>query len=345
MPVTAEMLANIANSTIDFHMRGPAQSAVLQDRPLLRVLKSRQKAFPGGKEFITEAVKGEYDTRYEGYSYDDSVSYGNPSNTKRTQVKWYEHHAGIAVTMTELKNDGISVVDSMDSARIKEHSGRDAVVLTDIFKEKLDDMSEGSARSMAEIVWRDGTQDPKVMPGILSFILDSPAVGTTFGLDRAGLSWFRNRANVAINAATASNQNLVKTLQSEMRQLRRYGKGPTHMFAGSDFLTAYENELREKGTYTLDGWSKKGAMDGSMADLMFKGIPLEYDPLLDDLGRSKYMYALDLNNIRLRPMEGEDDKMHTPARPPEKYILYRAITWTGALTARQLNTSGVYAIL
>jgi hypothetical protein len=30
--------------------------------------------------------------------------------------------------------------------------------------------------------------------------------------------------------------------------------------------------------------------------------------------------------------------MHTPARPPEKYVLYRAVTFTGALCANRLNT-------
>jgi hypothetical protein len=36
--------------------------------------------------------------------------------------------------------------------------------------------------------------------------------------------------------------------------------------------------------------------------------------------------------------------MHNPARPADKYVLYRAKTWVGGLVARQRNTSGVYAI-
>ena len=52
-----------------------------------------------------------------------------------------------------------------------------------------------------------------------------------------------------------------------------------------------------------------------------------------------------MNAIMLMPMEGEEYKMHTPARPAEKYVLYRAITWTGALAANRLNTSAVYSVL
>jgi hypothetical protein len=74
-------------------------------------------------------------------------------------------------------------------------------------------------------------------------------------------------------------------------------------------------------------------------------VDVTYDPLLDDLGLSKYGYALDMRRIKLRVMEGEDRKVHTPSRPPEKYVLYRAMTWTGALTCEQMNAQGVYSIL
>jgi hypothetical protein len=43
-------------------------------------------------------------------------------------------------------------------------------------------------------------------------------------------------------------------------------------------------------------------------------------------------------------MDGEDGKQHNPARPENKYVVYRAVTWTMALTARQRNSAGVYSI-
>lgn len=346
MPFTAQELSNIANAALDFHVRGPAHSNVIQKRPLVKALYARKKTFPGGKEFITTPVKGVYTTSVQGFSHDDEVSYQNPANIKRAQAKWYEMHSGINLTLTELKVDGISVVDSMDSADTTKHDERELTVLTGILEDKMEDMSEGTARSMDEILWRDGTQDAKVIPGITSFILDVPsAAGSTFGIDRTANTWWRNRASLAIDSTTAGNQNLVNTLQSEFRQLRRYGKGPTHMFAGSTFMSNFEAELRSKGNYTLEGWAKSGKIDASIADLAFKGIEIEYTPILDDLSKAKYCYALDLDAIRLRPMTGEWEKMHTPARPPEKYVMYRAMTSTGGLIASQLNTSGVYSSL
>lgn len=345
MPFTAQELANIANAVLDFHMRGPAKSQIIQDRPLYNDLMGGKKTFPGGKDYITEPVKGVYTTAFEGYTYDDTVTFQNPANIKRTQVPWYELSAGISLTHTELHKAGISVVDT-NGERTTNHSEQELIQLTNLLDDKFEDMDEGSKRSMAEIMWRDGTQDAKVFPGITSFITTSPTTGTTFGIDRAANAWWRNRASVSIDSSTASNQNLINTLQVEFRQLRRYAKNPKHkIYAGATFIDAMEKELRSKGNYTLEGWMKGGgAVDGGMVDVMFKGIMIQYEPLLDDLGFAKRAYVLDMNAIKLRPMDGEEFKMHTPARPPEKYVLYRAVTWVGALTANQLNSSGVYAI-
>jgi len=205
---------------------------------------------------------------------------------------------------------------------------------------------EGWARSFAEMLWRDGTQDAKAVPGIQSFILNAPtASGSTFGIDRTANTWHRNRASLAIDSTTAANQNLVNKLQQEFRQLRRFGGRPNKFYAGSDLMDAFEKELRSKGNYTLDGWSKSKTIDASVADLAFKGVQVEYEPLLDDLGQSKFGYVLDLSKINLHVMSGEDRKMHNPARPPEKYVMYRAMTWTGGLCCSQLNSNGVYSIL
>lgn len=350
MSFTAQELANAANALIDYNLKGPAKSQALQDRPFLDAVLSGKKSFPGGKEFITWPVKGQYSTSLQGFTHDDTVTYGNPANIKRAQAKWYEVHAGITMTLTELKMNGLSVVDSMTGSKTSNHSERDMVVLTDLLQDKIDDMMEGYYRSFNDMLWKDGSQDAKQIPGITSFILDVPsAAGSTFGIDRASVNergqyWWRNRASLGIDSSTASNLNLVTKLQQEFRQLRRYGGRPNKFFAGSDFMDAFEKELRSKGNFTMEGWANSKKLDASVADIAFKGIMVEYDPTLDDLGKSKYGYVLDMSKIKFRDMDGEFEKVHTPARPPEKYVLYRSLTTTGGLTCEQMNAHGVYSI-
>src|SRR3546814_18462125 len=109
-------------------------------------------------------------------------------------------------------------------------------------------MIEGGERGMNERGWRDGTQDSKQGPGLMSFIHDDPTAGAVVGgIDQAANTWWRNRATLGINAATPENQNLVTTLQKAWRQLRRYGGAPELVLAVTDFLDTHEKGVRAKG--------------------------------------------------------------------------------------------------
>jgi len=347
MPFTAAELANAANALLDYHIRGPALSQTIQDKPILKAMKSKQKTFPGGKEFITMPVKGDYTTTIQGFSHDDTVTYQNPANLKRVQYSWYEIHAGISCTMSELKKDGISVVDSLNSADTVEHSEREMVVLTGLLQDKIEDMTEGWARGFNEMLWRDGTQDAKKVPGITSIIVDDPTTAVVGGLSGATHTWWRNRALVGSNKITSNVTNggaLIQKIQQEYRQLRRFGGNPDIWVAGSSFIDALETEMRANGNYSDAGFANRGKTDFGMADVYFKGKQIVYDPTLDDLGYQKRMYVIDTRHIFLDVMDGEDNKQHTPARPAEKYVMYRAMTWTGGLVCDQRNCHGVYEI-
>ncbi len=347
MPFTAPQLANIANAALDYYIRGDALDSAVQDKPLLKALVAAQKTFPGGKGNISIPVKGDRTTQIMGYTHDDTVTYANPANIKRVTYPWKEIHAGITFTNTELKMDGISVVDSMTGGETVDHTDAEMTRLTGLLKDKLDDMAKGWAESFNKMLWLDGSQDAKQVPGIRSLIIDTPAVGVTGGLDRATTLWWRNRALVGANkiVSAPATQTLVKTLRNEVRQLRRYGGRPTTALCGSTALQKLEAEVAEKGYYTQDGWAGQGKNDIAMASVSMRQVGnFVYDPTLDDLGFPDYMYLLDLSHISLQVMDGEDKKTHTPARPYDKYVYYRAMTWTGGMTADQLNTCGVYQV-
>lgn len=347
------VLENVTNSVLDFHLKGKANDQIKQDRPLLEMLDSSSKTFPGGKGAITIPVRASYQTTLAGYELSDTVAYVNPTPTKRVTFPWKEVHAGITMTLSELKADGISVVDSLDGKATSEHSQRDLVTLTGILDEKIYDMVEGYGASLNTMLWGDGTVDPKGFLGVRAFIADDPTVGIVGGINRAtaGNEWWRNLTNIAAPWASdpANGGFVLQALGKQLRQLRRYGGRPTKMLAGSDFLDAVEKELRANGNYTLDGFTRKSATDGGMADVSYQGIPIHYDPTLDTLVTtgpvgSKRCYVFDPRHIYLYKMDQEWMKKHSPARPYDKYVLYRAVTSTGQLVAQQLNSSGVFAI-
>ncbi len=70
----------------------------------------------------------------------------------------------------------------------------------------------------------------------------------------------------------------------------------------------------------------------------------DYDPSLDDLGLSKRCYVMDGRRLRLRPMEGEDDKTLKPERPYDYMVFLKSMTWTGALVTNQENCHAILEI-
>lgn len=345
MPFTAQEIENTANAALDFHLRGAVHKQSIQDKPLLRRFKSVQKSFPGGKEKITKRAKGDYTTTIQGFEHDDKVSYANPANIKQAEYLWKEIHAGIQMTLTELKKDGVSVVDSANGKNTVTHSQAEVTRLTSILADKMEDMSEGYSRGMNEMYWRDGTADAKLVPGVRSVVLNDPTSATVVGgIDQQANIWWRNRASLAIDSSTPSNLNIINTLTKERRQLNRFGGRPRVAYCGSDWLDAMEKEVRSKGSFTDRGFNREQNIDVGISDLDLKDISFIYDPTLDDEGLAKFCYVLDTKHLHPSVMEGEDEKTHTPSRPEDQYVIFRSVTHTGGLVCWQRNAHGVYSI-
>lgn len=347
MPFTAQELEHAANAAIAFHKDTPkVQSQTIQDKPLYAAMRRAEKTFPGGKDQITVRVKGIYTTTIQGFTADDSVSYGNPANIKQAVYNWYLIHSGITFTMHELLKSGISVTDTTTGERTSQASRAEKIMLANLLEDKIEDMNEGTERGMNEMFWLDGTQDAELSPGVTSFVVDDPTADLNIGgLNQVLHTWWRNRASLTINLGSGPETGAVlNTLQYEFRQLRRYGGLKRSIWlAGSDMMDRIEKELKAQGYYTQTGWANKGKIDGSVSDLAFKGNDIMYDPTLDDLGWSKRLYVLDTDAIKPMVIDGEADKDHAPARPENVYAFYRARTWVGGLTCNRRNSSGVYA--
>lgn len=345
MPFTTQELENIANSTLEFFMnKGDVAKQAEQDKPLLAKMRASEKTFPGGKDIISLGVTGLPTTTVQGFESDDTVGYANPANNRRAKYPWKLLHWGIQFTMHELAIDGISIVDSTSGSSERSHSEREMMAIANLLEEKYDDMTRGSNNDLNRMYWLDGTQDSKLIPGIKSFVVDNPSSSIVVGgIDQGANTWWRNRANLNISlGSTVSDLAVVHTLQNELRQLRRFGGRPNYALAGSDMIDRLEKELRSKGNYTDTGFSGK-KVDLSLADLTFKGIDIMYDPTLDDIGESKRLYLLDTTKIHPMVIQGEKNKKHTPARPENKYVFYRAVTYMGGLVCKQRNANGVYA--
>ena len=363
MPYTAEELANIANSALDFYLeKGKLTAQNIQDKPIVKAFDASAGTFSGGKGDVSIGVKtGQGGGSLAGYSGDDQVTYYNPTPAKRVHYPWKEHFMGTGVTHSELKIDGITVVENDASQSTSPKEGREQHALANMLEEKYQAFNEDYLVSWNSLLYGDGSSDTKALAGIKAFILDNPALGSTGGLSRVTNTWWRNRAATAAadaagsghDAITSSNSDggaLLTFLQKERRQLKRFaGGGPIRhkCFAGSDWIDAMEREARANGNYSMTGWRDRAANDGSQATedgVPFGSWTFVYDPTLDDLGLEKRAYIIDMAAIKLMYMAGEKKKRSNPARPHDRFVMYQGLTTTGVMVAKKLRTSGVYDI-
>lgn len=368
MAFTAGEVTNIANASLDFYFnKGDSFKQTISKRPFWDFLERRKKFFPGGKGNISLAVVGAFgdgsgNDVVKGYTHNDTVAFFTPANIKRANYPWREHHLGLTLTHTELKIDGISVVDT-NGENTRNHSNREMTVLVGLLEDKLFALGEQYARSMNLLAYGDGVADAKAIAGLQYLIAADPSVGVVGGIDRAvaANAFWRNRARTvafgakvtgtpalaahggdAVTSATTDGGALLQVLQYEYRQMTRYGGTPNKAFCGSAFLDAMEKELRANGLYSQTGFS--GGADVSVGKLRFMNTEFEYDPTLDDLALSKRCYWLDMDKVFLEAMTDEWRKDHTPARPATQFVLYRSITSTGQMVMSQANSSLVIDI-
>jgi len=364
---TQNELDNIANAALDFYLnKGDVFQQSLQSRPLVKLMEGSSKTFPGGKGKISVAIQSAFgaggtNDSLKGYTHNDQVVFYNPANIKRAEYQWREMHIGIEVTHTELKHDGISVVS--ESGDTSNHAGRDATALVNLWDNKLFDFGERYARSLNELLWGDGTADPKAIAGLRALLVANPTAGIVGGVNRATAAnkFWRNRARTAAYAAAVTGDGtlaghggdavtsnvanggaLWQVLQEEQRQLRKFGGQPNKFLAGSDFIGALEKEIRANGSYSQTGF--KGSKDGAIGPMLIDGTTVEYDPTLDDLGLAKRGYWFDTRHVYLMKMVGEWRKTHNPARPSDQFVLNRSITSTGQVVGHQFNSALVIDI-
>jgi hypothetical protein len=344
---TLSVAGDLAYAALQFYIKKGGLMQTAQDKPLLRILKGKQKMFPGGNNSsygISLPIQGATMYSVEGmamvqkYSHDDLINFYRPANLVRAEYPWYETVSGLVITGTDLKQDGISLVDD----KTLTHSKAAETRLTSILKNRLDDFGESWSRAMNRMLWETGDAAPTVK-GLLSILTDTFTTGTVGTIDSSTSTWWRHRGSLAVQAS-AANQTLTQLMRSEMVQLRRFGGKPTVALCGSAFLEALRLEVQAKGVYTQSNFDSKSGTNIGMSIVNLDGLNFEYDPTLDDMSRSKYCYIFDPNHVSLYTMEGEDNRVFTPTRPHNIIVLLQNVTWTGGLACDQRNCNGVYSI-
>lgn len=351
MPFNASQITKAGYTSIDFHERNNPIDQIAVERPLLKKLMALRKQFPGAKQYITERARKSYDSNFQWFEGADQVTYNSKDTIRPVSFVWGSAHDGYVLTEDELLQNGISMTDD----RSAKPSEAELVQLTNLMQENAEALDLGFKEKFDYDLHLDGTQNAKAIPGLDNLIALNPTTGTVAGVDRslAANVWWRNNYSTAIAAA-----NLVDQMEIMWRACTRNGGQPDFILAGDDFMDAYR---KQAGTATANGGvqrttesnGKSGInLDASVSGLFFKGVPIIWDPVFDDLDTnlapatpwSKRCYFINTKHLFLRPAAGQDMVTRRPPRVYDRYAHYFAKTWRGALTMTRANAHAAMAI-
>lgn len=339
-------LTTLANTALEFFIKSDPVDQNVQDKPLLDWLHGSKKEFPGGNDYVSGPVRGDWLSDQAGffgwYSHSDQVTFARPDSILRAKYQWREWHAGAQLDFTDLKQHGI-VVD-LTGNPVKSSPQEIQIVKDWINSVIVDDVGESINQALWNAFWGDGTSSAKAVVGVLGLLDADPTSGTIGNLNRATYDWWRHRVDLAI-PYSATNQTLTKTLRRHIRQQRRWGGKPDAIFAGSMAIDAMESEVHEKGIYTQEGFAKEGKNDIGMSDILVRGVgKVQYEPWLDDNGLASEIFILDSRHLKLMPMKGAYMQALKVTRPYDQMVMLKSIVGTCAISMDQANCHGRYRV-
>jgi hypothetical protein len=347
MSFTAEQLSYAGYLAMDHVLRKKPEDLYNIDRPLLQRLQQTKKSFPGAKQYIVEKLRYANDSNFQWFGPDDSVSFNRKRTITESEFGWGSVHDGFALTEEELLQNYITVTDNRNSAP----TTNEAEQFVNIIEENTETLMLGFKERLDYDLHLDGTQDADAIPGLDALIAIDPTTGTVGGIDRsvAANAFWRNRVELNVTIA-----NLLNEMEIMWRECTRVGgNSPNFLLAGSVFIDAYraaaDAAIDRQIVVTQSGGT---GLDGAINALHFKGVPIVWDPVMDDLEANlgptqewdSRCYFLNTRYMKLRPATGQDMVVRRPPRAYDRYTHYWGLTWRGAMTITRPNAMGVMTV-
>lgn len=348
MPFTQEQLSYGGLVALDFYMQDKVEDLYNTERPLLKRLRASKKEFPGANQYIVEKLRKTNDSNFQWFGPDDQVTYNRKRTLSEAKFPWGSAHDGFALTEEELAANNITVTDNRSATPTTDEKWR----LVNLINENSETLVEGFGEKMDYDLHLDGTQDSDAIVGLDGIVKIDPTSGTLGTIDQsiAGNAYFRN--HVSLNIAKA---NLKLEMSRMWRKcIRVGGYRPDFILAGSLFIEIYEEiaDTTINRQMTISGNGKAGAMDIAVNEINYKGVPIIWDPVFEDLDTDlsptqeweSRCYFLNTKFLKLRPMEGQDMKTRRPPRAYDRYTHYWGLTWRGGLTTNRPSCMAVMTV-
>ena len=348
MPFTAEQISYAGKAAIDYIVRKKPEDLYNTERPLLKRLQATKKSFPGAKQYINEKLRITNDANFQWFAPDGQVNYNRKRTLEEANFAWGSAHDGFALTEEELLQNYITVTDNHNAAATTSEKHQ----FINLMKENTETLMLGFKEKFDYDLHLDGTQDADAIPGLDAFIAVDPTTGTVGGIDRsvaANQAFWSNQVDLDVTIAT-----LLDSMETMWRDCTRVGGyAPNFLLAGGVFIDTYRTATKADVARQINVNPRGGNdMDGAVNELYFKGIPLIWDPVMDDLEAAlsptqewdSRCYFLNTRFMKLRPAQGQDMVVRQPPRAYDRYTHYWGLTWRGAMTITRPSAMGLMTV-
>jgi hypothetical protein len=348
MPFNAEQISYAGKAAMDHILRGKPEDLYNAPRPLLDALRKKQKSFPGAKQYVVQKLRKANDSNFQWFGPGESVTYNRKRTLDEASFAWGSAHDGFALDEEELLQNGISVVDGEKQTVTADERQQFVNLMT----ENTETLRLGFAEKMDYDLHRDGTQDADAIVGLSALVSITPTTGTVGGIDRSTNTFWRNYAATGILSTAGVLLTAMETMWRSVAKVSR--RVPDKILAGYKFLDAYRVDAKAGLSVQVMNTESGYKLDGAVSGLSFHGVPLEWDPTLDQMEThgvaaggvpwDKRAYFLNTNTVHLRPAEGQDMVTRRPPRVYDRYTHYFGLTWRGTMTTSNPAANAVLAI-
>lgn len=350
MPFSSQEITDAGKIGLDYFLKNSPIDQISVERPYYKALNARKTSAPGAKQYIVEQLRKSYQSNFQWFNGSQVVTYNRRQSIEQANYAWRAAHDGFALDEDRLIQNGITVDDSGPGGNA---SKAEMLQLTNLLKEQNEILKLGFQEKFSHAQLLDGTQSSDAITGLDALVSITPTTGTVGGIDRsvAANAYWRNYAQTGLTTTTTTG-TILDYMEIAWRACVRNGGRPNLIIAGDDFVDGFRNFMfKSFGQINYEGVSER-SIEGGTKELTFHGVPIQWMPEFDDLDTlyaptptwSKRCYMLNLNHLKLRPIEGQDMITRKPPRAYDKYEYYWGLTWRGAKTMNRSNAQAVVSI-
>jgi len=351
MPFNDQEIADAGLAVLDHYVKNKPVDQIAVDRILLSALQAAKKTVPAAKQYIVEQLRYTYNSNFMWFNGAQQVTYNRKQTLAQAQYPWRSAHDGFGLDEDRLVQHGIAVDDNGPGGQA---SRAEFEILTNIMMEQTESLRLGWEERFSKHAHLNGAQSSEAIAGLDFLVSTTPTTGTVGGINRAtaGNAYWRNHASLNLDNTTTTG-NILDQMELVWRNCRRNGGRPNKIIVGSTYLDEFRaHMLKSYGRMDFGQVGFSRVQTGTDM-ITFHGVEMDWAPEFSELDSEfggsptweKRCYFLSIgDNIRLRPMKGQDMKNRKPPRPYDRYEHYFALTWRGALTMNRGNQNGVMGV-